>query len=94
MIAVRDLFNIEKLMRLKLEEKLRTGIGLGSFEITTLNDIFWQEIAIILIAYSYIKHERYNDLESLKAYCSSKPVLFFLNKRIEEFHQKISNEAI
>lgn len=73
---------------MQLEEELRTDSLIGEFNLESVKDTFWQEIAIILLAYSYIKTEKYSALRNLKDVCSSKPVLYFLNKRINKIDRE------
>lgn len=73
---------------MQLEQELRTDSLRIEFDLESIKDIFWQEIAVILLAYYYIKKEEYTKLKDLKDVCSSKPVLYFLNKRINKIDRE------
>ena len=73
---------------IRLEQELRTGSSVDESILEDIQDIFWKEIAIILFAYSYIKKEEYTKLANLKNMCSSKPILYFLSKRINKINRE------
>lgn len=73
---------------MQLERDLRTNSLNGEFDLRLINDVFWQEIAVIILTYSYIKQKKYDELKNLKRFCSSKPVLYFLDKRINEINRE------
>ena len=72
----------------ELEEKLRTKSLQDDFDIHSIKDIFWQEIAIILLSYSYAKQGRQSELKELRDLCRSDPILYFLDKKINEINRK------
>ncbi|MCF9045735.1 thymidylate synthase [Acinetobacter nectaris] len=78
---------------LKIEKSLRLGISPSVSNINNLKDPFWRELTVILFAYYFFKKEDLVTLNSLKDFCRSDPVIYFLAKKCDELvHKGFDNE--
>lgn len=77
-----------------LERELRVNRSCDEKVIENIKDVFWKEIATLLIAYFYITNEDSEKLEGLLNHCTSDLVTNFLNKKIYALEDQLIRKNI